>query len=162
MKKSIFVLTIIFSTLVIVGLCRANSAAACEAQVCGNGIKESGEQCDDGNKNDTDVCSNKCEKQIIKEVVKEVPVEKIVEKEVPVEKIVTVEKIVEVPVEKIIKEKETIYKKKIVYKEKHDKNKKEPSTEKKTLPKTGLPLIGLIAVALGTTGAYGAYRKLKK
>lgn len=28
--------------------------------ICGNGVRESGEQCDDGNTNDADACSNEC------------------------------------------------------------------------------------------------------
>jgi TonB family protein len=32
--------------------------------VCGNGIKEAGEQCDDGNTRDGDGCSSKCVKEV--------------------------------------------------------------------------------------------------
>lgn len=37
-----------------------NSAVTCLVQVCGNGIAEGDEQCDDGNENDTDACRNDC------------------------------------------------------------------------------------------------------
>ena len=33
----------------------------CDSQICGNGILEGGEQCDDGNRTDTDTCANNCE-----------------------------------------------------------------------------------------------------
>jgi cysteine-rich repeat protein len=36
------------------------SEVTCPAPVCGNGIKETGEQCDDGNQIDTDACRNNC------------------------------------------------------------------------------------------------------
>ena len=36
------------------------SAVICLKQVCGNGIVEEDEQCDDGNSNDTDACRNDC------------------------------------------------------------------------------------------------------
>lgn len=32
-----------------------------EGPICGNGMKESGEECDDGNMNNEDDCSNQCE-----------------------------------------------------------------------------------------------------
>ena len=37
-----------------------NTAVSCMAAVCGNGIPEGDEECDDGNHNDTDACSNGC------------------------------------------------------------------------------------------------------
>ena len=37
-----------------------NSAVICLAQVCGNGIVEGDEQCDDGNAADADACRNDC------------------------------------------------------------------------------------------------------
>ncbi len=37
-----------------------NSVAMCLRQVCGNGIVEDPEQCDDGNSNDGDACHNDC------------------------------------------------------------------------------------------------------
>jgi len=37
-----------------------NSAVICLNQVCGNGIVEEPEQCDDGNGDDTDACRNDC------------------------------------------------------------------------------------------------------
>lgn len=37
-----------------------NTAVSCLAAVCGNGIPEGDEECDDGNHNDTDACSNGC------------------------------------------------------------------------------------------------------
>ncbi|MBX3027970.1 hypothetical protein KF840_24010 [bacterium] len=37
-----------------------HSAIACLPQVCGNGIPEGGEACDDGNTVDDDACSNDC------------------------------------------------------------------------------------------------------
>jgi len=36
------------------------SVVICPTPVCGNGIKETGEQCDDGNQVDNDACSNGC------------------------------------------------------------------------------------------------------
>ena len=103
MKKTFLVLAVVAAAILIASLFHAQPAAACEQSVCGNGVVEKNEQCDDKNRNDEDSCSNKCQKQIIKEVIKEVPVEKIVEKEVLVEKLVTIEKVVEIPVEKIVK-----------------------------------------------------------
>lgn len=40
--------------------CGALLFAACGGSVCGNGVVESGEQCDDGNLNDGDGCSPSC------------------------------------------------------------------------------------------------------
>lgn len=37
-----------------------NSAVSCLAQVCGNGIAEAPEECDDGNANEADGCRNDC------------------------------------------------------------------------------------------------------
>ncbi len=37
-----------------------NNALSCPVQVCGNGIPEEGEGCDDGNQNDLDSCHNNC------------------------------------------------------------------------------------------------------
>ena len=36
------------------------TAVSCNAQVCGNGIPEGDEECDDGNRNNTDACANNC------------------------------------------------------------------------------------------------------
>jgi cysteine-rich repeat protein len=44
----------------VVGASYVQTSVACPAPVCGNGIKESGEQCDDGNTIDTDSCHNDC------------------------------------------------------------------------------------------------------
>lgn len=44
----------------IVGAAYVQTSVACPAPVCGNGVKESGEQCDDGNTIDTDACRNDC------------------------------------------------------------------------------------------------------
>ncbi|MEK7598595.1 MAG: hypothetical protein AAB487_02565 [Patescibacteria group bacterium] len=160
MKKLIIVAVVLFGIAGFGSQAKAWSCAethySCSAGTSGNKSESSSKwtwTCSD--EAGSVSCSEK--KPVEKIIIKEVPVEKIVIKEVPVEKLVTVEKIVEVPVEKIVKEKEIIYKKKIVY-----KDRKKPSVEKKTLPKTGLPLAGLIAVALGTVGTYGTYRKLKK
>lgn len=37
-----------------------NTAVSCLSQVCGNGIPEAEEGCDDGNNNNTDACANNC------------------------------------------------------------------------------------------------------
>jgi cysteine-rich repeat protein len=37
-----------------------NTAVLCLSQVCGNGVVEGTEQCDDGNGNDADACRNDC------------------------------------------------------------------------------------------------------
>jgi cysteine-rich repeat protein len=37
-----------------------NTAVSCLAQVCGNGIPEASEACDDGNNNNTDACATNC------------------------------------------------------------------------------------------------------
>jgi cysteine-rich repeat protein len=37
-----------------------NTAVSCLAQLCGNGIPETGEACDDGNNVNTDACANNC------------------------------------------------------------------------------------------------------
>ncbi|MGH0037335.1 MAG: hypothetical protein ACQGVK_20100 [Myxococcota bacterium] len=45
------------------GLYKARDAsrpAACPARICGNGVEEAGEQCDDGNRVDDDGCTNVC------------------------------------------------------------------------------------------------------
>jgi cysteine-rich repeat protein len=44
----------------VVGASYVQTSVACPAPVCGNGIKESGEQCDDDNTIDTDSCHNDC------------------------------------------------------------------------------------------------------
>jgi cysteine-rich repeat protein len=43
-----------------VGANYVQTAVACPTPVCGNGIKETGEQCDDGNQLDSDRCRNDC------------------------------------------------------------------------------------------------------
>ncbi len=114
-----------------------------ECAECGNGKVEKGEQCDDGNRNDNDECSNKCQKQIIKEVEKEVI------KEVPVEVIKEVEK--------------------VVYKDKDDddddddddKKKKKKKKVVQALPATGLPLAGVAGLTLLSTGAYLATKRYR-
>jgi len=40
------------------------TASTCELQVCGNGILETGEECDDGNLIDGDGCTSKCKNQV--------------------------------------------------------------------------------------------------
>lgn len=115
--------------------CKKKTIPPAILPICGNSKVEVGEQCDDGNTNDKDTCSNKCQTQIIKEV----------------------EKIVEVPVEKIIHEEKIV--KKIVYKDKHDHDKK---VETKVLPKTGPSLNGLIIAIISVISAYGIIYKLKK
>ena len=40
----------------------ASAPALCEDTICGNGVAETTEQCDDGNLDDTDSCSNSCER----------------------------------------------------------------------------------------------------
>jgi cysteine-rich repeat protein len=35
-------------------------ALDCPSQVCGNGIPEPGEECDDGNEDSTDTCRTNC------------------------------------------------------------------------------------------------------
>ncbi len=37
-----------------------NTAVSCLAQACGNGIPEADEECDDGNRSNTDACANNC------------------------------------------------------------------------------------------------------
>jgi cysteine-rich repeat protein len=37
-----------------------NTANFCPSQICGNGVPEPGEQCDDGNQDDTDTCRTNC------------------------------------------------------------------------------------------------------
>jgi cysteine-rich repeat protein len=44
----------------VVGAAYVQTSIACPAPVCGNGVKESGEQCDDGNTVDDDNCRNNC------------------------------------------------------------------------------------------------------
>ncbi len=39
--------------------CNANDDADCEP-ICGNGVSEDGEECDDGNNNETDSCTAQC------------------------------------------------------------------------------------------------------
>jgi hypothetical protein len=41
---------------------KASAPAACTDNVCGNGLPEGTEQCDDGNLDDTDSCTNQCER----------------------------------------------------------------------------------------------------
>ena len=44
----------------VVGASYVQTAVACPTPVCGNGVKESGEQCDDGNTVDNYRCHNNC------------------------------------------------------------------------------------------------------
>lgn len=44
----------------VVGAGYVQTAIACPVPVCGNGVKESGEQCDDGNSVDADRCHDNC------------------------------------------------------------------------------------------------------
>ncbi len=46
----------------IVGASHVQAAITCPAPVCGNGVKEPGEQCDDGNTSEADACDNSCQK----------------------------------------------------------------------------------------------------
>ena len=44
----------------VLSLIYVNTAVSCNAQVCGNGIPEGDEECDDGNRNNNDACANNC------------------------------------------------------------------------------------------------------
>lgn len=44
----------------VLSLTYIHSAVVCPMQVCGNGIPEGTEQCDDGNADDTDICRSDC------------------------------------------------------------------------------------------------------
>jgi len=46
----------------VVGAAYVQTSIACPAPVCGNGVQESGEACDDGNTVDDDACHNDCTK----------------------------------------------------------------------------------------------------
>ncbi len=45
-------------------LCQGNSSSAVKPAQCGNGVREQGEACDDGNRVDTDSCSNDCRRGV--------------------------------------------------------------------------------------------------
>ena len=55
-----FLRTIKQRTDCVISLTYIHSAVSCLTQVCGNGIKEGNEQCDDGNSNSTDTCRTDC------------------------------------------------------------------------------------------------------
>ena len=44
----------------VLSLTYVHSAVSCISQVCGNGIQEATEECDDGNRDDTDTCKSDC------------------------------------------------------------------------------------------------------
>ena len=44
----------------VISLTYVQSAVSCQTQVCGNGIKEGSEQCDDGNASSADTCRVDC------------------------------------------------------------------------------------------------------
>jgi cysteine-rich repeat protein len=55
-----FLRTIKQRTDCVLSLTYVHSAVSCLTQVCGNGIKEGNEQCDDGNSSSTDACRTDC------------------------------------------------------------------------------------------------------
>jgi cysteine-rich repeat protein len=55
-----FLRTIKQRTDCVISLTYIQSAVSCQTQVCGNGIREGNEQCDDGNSSRTDACRTDC------------------------------------------------------------------------------------------------------
>ncbi|MEK6915252.1 MAG: DUF4215 domain-containing protein [Nanoarchaeota archaeon] len=45
--------------------CSFETACTCKASICGDRIKDPGEQCDDGNRNDNDGCSAQCKTELM-------------------------------------------------------------------------------------------------
>lgn len=89
-----------------------------------------------------------CDDKEVIEIIKEVPVEVVKEVEVIKEVPVVVEKVVEKTKTKV-KHKKGKTKTKIVY-----------VTQPKTLPATGVPIAGVAALALATSGLYVGAKKL--
>ncbi len=193
------------AALAAVGLLMAASASACETPrpivcapgtvqdhgicqpkpenpVCGNGKVERGEACDDGNRNDADACTNRCEKPIVIDPVcgngkverNETcddgntndndsctnKCEKQIVKEVPVETVVTKEVPVITTVTNTVEK--VVYKYKHHHDKDHDKKDKKKSSVKDVLPATGLPAVAVAGVALSAAGVSVASRKLRR